>query len=843
MAYGYSLEDGDSYKGSYVFNGQPSVLWVNLKQAFAGEIKSMYETLRAGSLSYAEIERRFEEHQSKWPEAIFNEDAYFKYLEPLITDGDAMYLEMLQGSKEQQRKWWLFNRFQYMDSKYQCGDASRATNRITLRAWAKAPITITPYSDIYCTVNWANGTIESVRGERNHSYVMQCPIDSLNDTEVYIYSASQLASVGDLSGLMLRLANFSYATKLQDIKVGDADENYDNPHLTDLSFANNTLLQSLDVRNCSGLSTAIDISQCINIEEVYFDGTNIGGLVLPVGGVLRVLHLPESITNLTIRKQKKVTDLTVAGYDNITTLWIDDCNQEVWDHVPDILDAMAAGSRVRLIGMHLNLDTYAEIKALMDTLDTFGGMDEAGGNLPNATQSISGSIHTESLTGAQIVELEARYPNVDVTADSVQSFVYFYNGETLIDTVEVLTTNGVSGDATYTGATPTKASTEHEDYGFIGWSLGQNDNTVDADALLSVGSDRNVYACYEVTHTRATVNFYNGTTLLRSQTVLDGADTTYGGTTPTRAATAANTFTFSGWSLGLDDNTVDSDALTAVTTDRDVYACYTITGRTYTVRFYNGSTLLQTSTGIPYGGNANYTGATPVDPDDSELPFEGWSPEPTNIQGDTNCYAQFDAGEVRFQYVVNVSAGATFLVTTKKARKIDWDELEPVYTGGTEIGTIQTTGWGEVSGYDNNLHGDVEGVSRWTVTKDGASNIYITFEANCALASGDYIGIFRTSQAPASIQSSATPQNALLWSSYGTFQSKSYFVDEGSATVVLYSNSSSVSRGFKATVKADVTVTQVEAETQISSSSSVSNSHKYINAGQHIIGIYGRFRF
>lgn len=838
LAYGYSLEDGDSYKGSYVFNGQPSVLWVNLRQAFAGEIKSMYETLRAGKLSYAEIERRFEEHQSKWPEAIFNEDAYFKYLEPLITDGDAMYLEMLQGSKEQQRKWWLFNRFQYMDSKYQCGDASRATNRITLRAWAKAPITITPYSDIYCTVNWANGTIESVRGERNHSYVMQCPIDTLNDTEVYIYSASQLASVGDLSGLMLRLANFSYATKLQDIKVGDADENYDNPHLTDLSFANNTLLQSLDVRNCSGLSTAIDISQCINIEEVYFDGTNIGGLVLPVGGVLRVLHLPESITNLTIRKQKKITDLTVAGYDNITTLWIDDCNQEVWDHVPDILDAMAAGSRVRLIGMHVNLDTYAEIKALMDTLDTFIGMDEAGGNLPNAMQSISGSIHAVALTGAQIVELEARYPNVDVTADSIQSFVYFYNGETLLDTVEVLTTNGVSGDATYTGATPTKASTAHEDYGFIGWSLGQDDNTVDADALLSVGTDRNVYACFEVTHTRATINFYNGTTLLRSQTVLDGADATYGGSMPTRAATAANTFTFSGWSLGLDDNTVDSDALTAVVNDRDVYACYTITGRTYTVRFYNGSTLLQTSTGIPYGGNANYTGATPVDPDDSELPFEGWSPEPTNIQGDTSCYAQFDAGEVRFQFVVNANAGEALHLITAKTKKIDWGELKAVYSGGTDLETIKTSRYDGTSydGYDNNLKGDVEGVSRWTITSSGANNIYIKF-ASASQLSNAYVGVFKASQAPSSVTSSATPSNSLCWLTGTSMANKEVFVNEGSAIIVLYSGPSGKSKGFSADAKANVNVENVESTTEENGYI----NYTFLTTGEHTIGIYGRF--
>jgi hypothetical protein len=647
---------------------------------------------------------------------------------------------------------------------------------------------------------------------------------------------------------MLRLANFSYATKLQDIKVGDADENYDNPHLTDLSFANNTLLQSLDVRNCSGLSTAIDISQCINIEEVYFDGTNIGGLVLPVGGVLRILHLPESITNLTIRKQKKITDLTVAGYDNITTLWIDDCNQEVWDHVPYILDAMAAGSRVRLIGMHVNLDTYAEIKELMDTLDTFGGMDEAGGNLPNAMQSISGRIHAEALTGAQIVELEARYPNVDVTADNIQSFVYFYNGETLVDTVEVLTTNGISGDATYTGATPTKASTEHEDYGFIGWSLGQNDNTVDADALLSVGSDRNVYACFEVTHTRATVNFYNGATLLRSQTVLDGADTTYGGSTPTRAATAANTFTFSGWSLGLDDNIVDGDALTAVANDRDVYACYTITGRTYTVRFYNGSTLLQTSTNIPYGGNAIYTGTTPVDPDDSELPFEGWSPEPTNIQGDTNCYAQFDVGAVRFQYIVDLNSGNTISLYTIGARRIDWGEQEQRPTSdGTMITTIQTTGWtGEsnTSGYENNLKGNNEGTSRWTVSAPGASNILIKFaQSSLTEASHDYVGIFNTADAPTSVSSTTRPAKALFWVS-GNLSNKTFIVNSDSVTIMLYSNYNIQRNGFLATIYKDAETEMIDLATEIQSSqsSTITSSHEYNVAGQHTIGIYGRIR-
>jgi hypothetical protein len=147
------------------------------------------------------------------------------------------------------------------------------------------------------------------------------------------------------------------------------------------------------------------------------------------------------------------------------------------------------------------------------------------------------------------------------------------------------------------------------------------------------------------------VNFYNGTTLLESQTALDGADVTYGGSTPTREATAANTFTFSGWSLGLDDNTVNSDALTAVTADRDVYACYTETLRKYTVTFVrasaDGGGTLQTISNVSYGTSITatnaYTGSTPTTTQGNaaDYPFDGWNPASAVVQGDTVFTAKF----------------------------------------------------------------------------------------------------------------------------------------------------------------------------------------------------------
>ena len=198
----------------------------------------------------------FDEHQGKWSENIFNEDAKIKYVDPL-KNGDN-YLEMLQGSKEQQRKWWLYNRFKYFDSKYTAGDAK--SDMILFRAYApagtpKPDITITPYADIYATVTYANGASGTVsrRAKRNEPIIIPNPFttqEAMTDQEVHIFSASQLKSVGDLSGFMPDTVKVGSAIKLQDLKVGDADPNYVNEHLTELTLGSNTLLKSLDVRNC-----------------------------------------------------------------------------------------------------------------------------------------------------------------------------------------------------------------------------------------------------------------------------------------------------------------------------------------------------------------------------------------------------------------------------------------------------------------------------------------------------------------------------------------------------------------------------------------------------------------
>lgn len=524
LVFDYHLEDIDhTDSGADIYNGQQSVLWVNVRQAFYEDIKAMYQKLRSnGTLSYALTKQRFEEHQAKWPEAIFNEDAYFKYLQPLIEQNTGSYLSMLQGSKAQQRNWWLYNRFRYLDSKYNAGDA--LTDVVTLRGYAKDDITVTPYADIYATVQYGSYLVQK-RAARNTAYTLECPLTNVNDTEIYIYSASQLQSIGDLSGLMVGYADFSLATKLQSLKIGDASEAYSNGNLTELHLGNNTLLRTLDVRNCPNLTQAVDVSGCTNIEHIYLDGTSVTGIALPNGGILKTLHLPDTVTNLTVRNQTAVSDFTIGGYDNISTLRLENVS-DAFDKKA-ILESIPAGSRVRVTGLNWTADSAEEILAFYDVLDTMRGLDENGNNVQKA--QVSGSVFVSEIYGAQLGKMLERYPNIKVLYTSLTSYLRYYDdsGENLYYTETIV--NG--GDGKFTGS-PSKAPTVENTFAFIGWSR-EPGGSADATAQDAVFADRKLYAVYRADVRKYTVWFYNESTLLQTVTgVPYGSAATYTGDTP-----------------------------------------------------------------------------------------------------------------------------------------------------------------------------------------------------------------------------------------------------------------------------------------------------------------------
>lgn len=103
--------------------------------------------------------------------------------------------------------------------------------------------------------------------------------------------------------------------------------------------------------------------------------------------------------------------------------------------------------------------------------------------------------------------------------------------------------------------------------------------------------------------------------------------------TPTKASTDAEVFTYSGWAR-TDGGDVDASALTAVTENRTVYAAYTSEVRYYTITYYDsdGVTVMNTES-FAYGATPSYT------PNKDGFNFDGWVPALATVTGDASYVA------------------------------------------------------------------------------------------------------------------------------------------------------------------------------------------------------------
>lgn len=498
LVFSYNLEDIDYVNGHYVFNGQPSVIWTNLRKCFFNELATFYkEKMRNNKLfSYEGIESRFEEHQSKWPVALWNEDAYYKYIEPLLlTKEDRLY--MCQGSKAEQRKWWLYNRFRYIDSKYKTGAALESA--IVFRVYRNnhgtySTLDITPYADIYANA-FFNESGDSKRATRNETVTLEIRgIEDPNDAVAKIYSADQLIDIGDISGLMPDQVNITQAYNLQRLKVGDASEDYENKNLKSLELGNNKLLRTIDARNCTALASTIDTKQCLALREAYFENTLIPSIALPNGGSIEILHLPASLSRLELRNLTKLTDLQVASYNNLQAVWLENPSPAVMDLIFTIVSSLKAGSRIRANGIRITVNSEEEIDQFFNSLKNLKGLD-ANGQPTEDTAQMSGTITIDTMTYEKKLEYEALYPSFKIQANHLMCNIKFYSedGTNLLDEHIV-----EYGDAvTYLGSEQTKTSTAQYHFHFNGWSVEANsDGTNVYDGLDYITQSVTLYASF-----------------------------------------------------------------------------------------------------------------------------------------------------------------------------------------------------------------------------------------------------------------------------------------------------------------------------------------------------------
>ena len=629
LAFDYYLEDIDyTAGGDPVYNGQKSVLWVNLRKTYYKEITEMYQQLRIDDqISYDIVNNLFEAHQGKWCEAIFNEDMYRKCLEPMVNSKDAQYLPMLLGKKELHRKWWLYNRFRFLDSKYVTGNSMET--RIMIRSKSKANVSLSAYVNMYGHVYYNSEMVEH-RMERGKTYEFVWTASGAEDAVIGINDADMLTSLGDLAPLQVETIDISPATHLTSLKIGDASQSYENKNLTSVVFGNNALLRSVDLRNCSALDMAIDVSGCTNIEEIYCDGTSITGINLPNGGVLKVLHLPDTITNLTICNQESLTDFVLNDSSNLTTLRLENVGSLI--DAPSVINAMADGSRIRALDIDWEVDSEADLTMLLNKLIMMRGLDENGNNVNTAV--LTGRIRVNEKVSDKIVGDFYNYFS-DVVIDDGSSEIYIINYKdwdgSILYTLR-LADGADAYDPIVRGyiSAPFRDSDEYYSYEFIGWSM----------IPTNVSRHYQVIATY---NTKVAINFAVDGRIIYSDYVIYGdnaKDPVANGTIsiPTKEGTDDLHYTFNGW----------DGSLLNITMPRTLNAVWT---NVYPVRYY---ATRDTSYYYVQWIKENESAYDPIAANECDVPpgiiieqetkfvFRSWGNIPTNVTAISEVYAQYD---------------------------------------------------------------------------------------------------------------------------------------------------------------------------------------------------------
>ena len=419
----YWMEDIDyTASGDPVFNGQNSTFWKNIRATKSDKLKEEWHRLRKAGFSYESVMADFAEHKGKWCEAIYNEDMQAKCLDALIENGDGTYLPFLRGDKWAWTQWWMYNRFRYLDSKYEYGTSLE--NRATIRTNVMQNITATYYMKLYghCYYN-AEHIAERVEKDVPCEFVSHAT--GAEDRVIGLNDSDMITDLGDLSGHQVELIDLSKMVRLKSLKLGDGAADYVNNALNSVTFGNNILLRYVNIQNCTALTQAPDMSGCANIEEIRADGSSIAGLTLPNGGVLRVLHIPATITNISILNQTYLTDFSCPSFAQVTSLRIENCNAAV--DTAAIVEQMQSTGRVRLIGMDWTLNSTA----LMDKLLGMRGLTETDGNADKPV--LSGKVHFAApLLVSKLVAYQDTFPYLSITADSYVNDVLMVTPEAVL---------------------------------------------------------------------------------------------------------------------------------------------------------------------------------------------------------------------------------------------------------------------------------------------------------------------------------------------------------------------------------------------------------------------------
>ena len=535
--FSYGKEDTDYYvdgdpTSDYVFRVADSVFFCRLRDLFPSEMQAMFKDREEkNAWSSTSLIEQWDKSQAQFPEELWRLDYERKYyrtylglsIDNSINEGEGRGVDKsfltgkFFGRKKYSRRAFETNQEIFYATKYFgnkiLSDVFWIRGNVPIGS-SIAPdysLTLVPYSDMYVCVKYSStGTPIHKKVKAGETCYFESDAERMDF--IYVYAASFIQEVGDLSRCYVGDNNFSSATRLQKLVIGSTDEGYENTFMKEVLVANNPLLEHLDLRNVSGINTVIDVSSCNNLKELYAEGTNATGVIFANGGLLQIAHLP-SIASLSMKNLNYIEDFDVDTYNKLQTLIVENVSGI---NTYEIVNSAPILKLLRLINIDWDFTPRIEDSAIFDRLLKIGGIDSSGYEIDLSV--LTGLASVSVIGQRDLYSYQEAWPDLSIEATTIkpQFKVEFVNDDgTVLDTQYVeqfaSAVDPITRDESPISI-PEKTSTIQYAYTFDKWD----------SALTNVVADRVITATYVETLREYTAKYVAKGVVIKSENGLYG---------------------------------------------------------------------------------------------------------------------------------------------------------------------------------------------------------------------------------------------------------------------------------------------------------------------------------
>ena len=429
---------------SYAFAGHDSVLWKNLREQCSKELSESYQRIRKDNMTNARMYYFFDDTQSgKFCERIYNKDATYKYIIPktqgvevTMNNTTSMktynYTFSAQGDRKAHRHWFITNRMDLFDAKYNTGSFTssfiqiKGPNKVDIAGNQEFKATAARNYYFHVRSDEAGETHKQISKGETWTYVYD---RDMSEGSTFYFTGCNWMSKLDLSNWKGALAlDIPNMPVLEELIIGNSKDS--NQGLADSPIKNNMpLVKKISVLNYKSISS-FDFSYCNYLEKVDLTGCDNTTIAqFAKGGNINEIYFPKNYQKLILQSLPKITykGLHFENLSSIRSLNIENCPQiDALALLETIFNTEGNNLRyVRITGIDLTGSGEDLIKYYKANL---GGITSEGNDVPDKCYLIGKYRLTTLLDDTTFKQLQAHFPELIIEQPKYTT-ITLYNKE------------------------------------------------------------------------------------------------------------------------------------------------------------------------------------------------------------------------------------------------------------------------------------------------------------------------------------------------------------------------------------------------------------------------------